>query len=149
VISQWHKQLTFVIRFLHAMEAAPAYSPLEYPNTDGAADTFQVPAPFANKRGGGSRAAQATACAATEDTSSAQPPRAQHKRAADPPAPIRREERSTAGDSHNAPRAVRRDVGCEGCGMRGHTASQCKSSRHPNWNAQHATVKWKDTAVAQ
>jgi hypothetical protein len=65
------------------------------------------------------------------------------------PAPIRREERPTAHDSHYAPRAVRRDVGCEGCGMRGHTAAQCKSNRHPNWNAQHATVKWKDTAVAQ
>jgi hypothetical protein len=33
--------------------------------------------------------------------------------------------------------------------MRGHTAAQFKSNRHPNCNAQHATVKWKDTAVAQ
>jgi hypothetical protein len=41
------------------------------------------------------------------------------------------------------------DVGCEGCGRRGHTAEQCKCGRHPNWNAQHATVKWKDCAVAQ
>ncbi len=90
------------------MEAAPVYHPLEYPNTDGATDTFQIPAPFANKRGGGGRAAQATAHAATGGgTTSPQTPRAQHKRAADPPAPIRCEERPTAGDSHYAPKAVR------------------------------------------
>jgi hypothetical protein len=149
VISQWHKELRFVLRFLHAMEAAPAYHPLEYMNTDGAVDTSQVPDPSANKRGGGGRAAQAPARVATEGTTSAQPPRAQHKQAADPPAPKRREERPTAGDSHYAPRAARTDVGCEGCGRRGHTAAQCKCNRHPNWNAQHATVKWKDTAMAQ
>ncbi len=41
------------------------------------------------------------------------------------------------------------DAGCEGCGRRGHTAEQCKCKRHPNWNSQHATLKWKDCAVAQ
>ncbi len=65
-ISQWHKQLTFVVRFLHAMEAAPAYSSLEYANAYGTADHSQVPAPYSNNRGGGSRTAQATARAATE-----------------------------------------------------------------------------------
>jgi hypothetical protein len=29
VISQWHKELAFILRFLHAIEAAPAYSPHE------------------------------------------------------------------------------------------------------------------------
>ena len=148
-ISQWHKQLTFVVRFLHSMEAAPVFSPLEYANAYGTADHSQVPAPYSNNRGGGSRTAQATARAVTEGTSSAQPSRAQPKRAADPPAPTRREEHPAAGDSHSVPREARRDVGCEGCGMRGHTASQCRSNRHPNWNAQHATVRWKDTEVAQ
>jgi hypothetical protein len=38
---------------------------------------------------------------------------------------------------------------CEGCGRQGHTAAKCFSSRHPNWNTRHATVPWKDTAVAQ
>jgi hypothetical protein len=53
------------------------------------------------------------------------------------------------GDSNNGPSEARREVGCEDCRMRGHTESQCRSNRHPNWNAQHATVKWKDTKVAQ
>jgi hypothetical protein len=35
-------------------------------------------------------------------------------------------------------------LGCEGCGRRG-----CFSTRHPNWNTQHATVKWKDTVVVR
>jgi hypothetical protein len=140
-ISQWHKQLTFVIRYLHTMEAAPAYSPLEYTNAYGTADHSQIPAPDTNNRGSGSRTAQATAHAATEGTSSSKPSRAQHKRAADQSAPTRCEEHPAAGDSHSVPREARRDVGCECCGMRGHTASQCRSNRHPNWNAQHATVR--------
>jgi hypothetical protein len=123
VISQWHKELAFVLRFLRAMEAAPVYHPLEHMlHTDRAVDTYRVPAPTAENRGGGSRAARAPTRAPKEGTSSAQPPRAQHKQAADPPAPIRREERPTAGDSQHASRAARTDVGCEGCGRRGHTA---------------------------
>ncbi len=104
--------------------------------------------PLANKRGAGPRASQAPAHYTTEGTSSAQPPRAQHKRAAGPPAPRRQEEGLTAGDSQRAPKAARRDVGCEGCERIRYTAEECKCNRHPNWNAQHATVKWKDTAVA-
>ncbi len=132
------------------MKEAPAYHPLEYMlHTDRAVDTYRVPAPTAENRGGSGRAARAPTRASKEGTPSAQPLRAQHKQAADPPAPIRREERPTAGDSQHAPRAARTDVGYEGCGRRGHTAEQCKCNKHPNWNALHATVKWKDTAVAQ
>jgi hypothetical protein len=67
VINQRHRrQLTFVIRILHAMEAAPAYSPLEWWSKDGVAGNFQVSAPSANKRGGGGGASQAPAHVATE-----------------------------------------------------------------------------------
>jgi hypothetical protein len=119
------------------MKAMPAYRPIEYTlRTDKVVDT-RLPATAAdNNRGGG--------C-----TSSVQPLRAQYRQTADPPAPMCREERTTAGDSHPAPRAARMNVGCEGYGRRGHTAEQCKCNRHPNWNAQHATVKWKDSAVAR
>ncbi len=149
VISQWHRQLQFVIRFLRAIEATVAYSPRERWDADGVADTSQVPAPPANKRGTGSRAAQAPAHFTTEGRSSNQPPRAQHKRAAGPPAPSRQEERPAARDSQHAPRAAPEEVSCEGCGRKGHTAEHCKCNMHPNWNAEHATVKWKDTAVAK
>ncbi len=107
VISQWHRELAFVLRFLHAMNSAPVYHSFEFGNAVGAVDTSRVPTPTAEEKGGGGRAAWAPARAATEGTSSAQPPRAQQKRAADPPTPIRREERPTAGDSHYAPRAAR------------------------------------------
>jgi hypothetical protein len=63
VISQWNKELRFVLRFLHAMQAAPDYHPLEYMNTDGAVDTSQVPYPSANKREGGGRRMTARATA--------------------------------------------------------------------------------------
>jgi hypothetical protein len=150
VISQWHKELAFVLRFLHAMDAAPAYHPIEYIlRTDKVVDTHRVPTPTAENRGGGGRAVRAPTRAPKEGTSSAQPLRAQNRQTADPPAPIRREERPTAGDSHYAPRAARTDVGCEGCGRRGLTAERCKVNKHPNWNVLHATMKWKDTTVAQ
>jgi hypothetical protein len=56
-ISQWHKQLTFAVQFLLGMEAAPTFSPLEYANAYGTEAHSQVPAPYSNNRGGGSRAA--------------------------------------------------------------------------------------------
>jgi hypothetical protein len=40
-------------------------------------------------------------------------------------------------------------LGCDGFGREGHTADQCYSKRHPNWNSQHATVKWKESAIAK
>jgi hypothetical protein len=131
------------------MEATPAYHPIEYIlHTDKVADT-RLPATATNNRSGGGRDVRGPTRAPKEGTSSAQPLRAQHRQTADPPAPTRREERPTAGDSQHAPRAARIDIGCEGCGRRGHTAERCKCNKHPNWNVLHATVKWKDTEVAQ
>jgi hypothetical protein len=146
VISQWHKELAFVLRFLHSMEAMPAYHSTEYalPADNGNDTRFPVAAKY--NRGGDSRAVKSPTRAPKEGTSSAQPPRTQLP-TREPNAPMRRMERTTAGDP--APRAVRMDVGCEGCGRKGHTAEQCKCKRHPSWNSQHATVKWKDCAVAQ
>jgi hypothetical protein len=132
------------------MEAAPACHPIEYIlHTDKVVDTLRAPASTAENRGGGGRAVRAPTRAPKEGTSSAQTPRAQHRQAADPPALIRRKERPTAGDSHYSPRAAHTEVGCEGCGRRGRTAEQCKCNKHPNWNALHATVKSKDSAMAQ
>ncbi len=34
-------------------------------------------------------------------------------------------------------------------GREGHAAEQCYFKRHPNWNTQHGTVKWKDSAIAK
>jgi hypothetical protein len=51
-----------------------------------------------------------------------------------------------------APRAARAEagiLGCDGCGREGHTAEQCYFRRHPNWNIQHGSVKWKDSAIAK
>ncbi len=149
VISQWHRQLQFGMRFLHTMEATVAFSPRERGNADEAADTYQVPVPPANNRGAGHRASQAPAHSTTEDTSSARPPRAQHKRAAGPQAPRRQEERPSASDSQHAPGAAHGDLGCEGCGRKGHTAEHCRCKRNPNWNTQHATIRWKDTVVVK
>ncbi len=68
------------------------------------------------------------------------------------PVPVRLEDRLPANQNPYAPRAARAVadiIGCEGCGRQGHTAAKCFSTRHPNWNTQHATVQWRDTAVAQ
>jgi hypothetical protein len=149
MIAQWHRQLQFVIRFIQAMEATVTFNPRERWDAYGVANTSQVPAPPANNRGPGSRAAQAPTHFTTGGRSSNQPPRAQPKRAAGPPAPFRQQEHPAARDSQPAPRSAPVEVGCEGCGRKGHTAEQCRCSMHPNWNADHATVKWKDTAVAK
>jgi hypothetical protein len=130
VISQWHRELAFVLRFLHSMEAMPAYHPTEYTLRKDKVDDTRLPVTATDNRGGGSRAVKGPTRAPREGTSSAQPPRAQHRQTTDPPAPIRHMERTTAGDP--VPRAARMDVGCEGCGRRGHTAEQCKCNRHPN-----------------
>jgi hypothetical protein len=124
MITRWQRQLQFVIRFLHAMEATVTYSPRERWDADGVTNTSQAPAPPANKRGSGSRAAQAPTHFTTGGRSSNQPPRAQNKRPAGPPAPSRQEERPAAKDSQHAPRAALEGVGCEGCGRKGHTAER-------------------------
>jgi hypothetical protein len=47
------------------------------------------------------------------------------------------------------PRAESGILVCDGCGREGHTAEQCYFRRHPNWKSQHATVKWKESAIAK
>ncbi len=102
VISQWHKELAFILRFLHSMEAMPAYHPTEYalPADNGNDIRFPVTAKYS--RGGDSRAVKGPTRAPKEGTSSAQPPRAQTPRTQlptrDPHAPMRRMERTTAGN---------------------------------------------------
>ncbi len=67
-------------------------------------------------------------------------------------APFRQEDRLHANENPNANRAARAEAGtlcCDGCRREGHTAEQCFCKRHPNWNTQHATVKWKDSAIAK
>ncbi len=57
-----------------------------------------------------------------------------------------------ANDNPYASRAARTEagiLGCDGCGREGHTAEQCYFKRYPNWNSQHATVKWKESAIAK
>ncbi len=57
MIAQWHRQLQFVNRFIQAMEATVTFNPRERWDAYGVANTSQVPAPPANNRGPGSRAA--------------------------------------------------------------------------------------------
>ncbi len=38
---------------------------------------------------------------------------------------------------------------CEGCGRKGHTPDTCRSREHPNWNVEHATINFADTATGQ
>ncbi len=110
----------------------------------------------------------------SEGTSSSQRPRAQRKHAAGHAAPIRQEDRLHANpicqedrlhtnpirqedrlhanENTYAPRAARAEtgiLGCDGCGREGHTAEQCYFRRHLNWNTQHSSVKWKDSAIAK
>ncbi len=71
VISQWLRELAFVLRFLHSMEAMPAYHPIEYIlRTDKVVDT-RLPATAADNRSGGSRAVRGPTRAPKEGTSSA------------------------------------------------------------------------------
>jgi hypothetical protein len=64
-------------------------------------------------------------------------------------APFRREGQPPAKVNPYIPRAEPVILGCDGCGREGHTADQCYSKKHPNWNSQHATVKWKESAIAK
>jgi hypothetical protein len=38
---------------------------------------------------------------------------------------------------------------CEGCGRKGHTPDTCRSREHANWNFEHATINFADTATGQ
>jgi hypothetical protein len=125
------------------MEATVALSPLENWGQEGFDATKLLsigPVPAAMRL-------------ASDLPGSFQQPRAHHKQAAAPAAPKRREDRNPANQNPHASRAARAvaddAIGCEGCCRQGHTAAKCFSSRHPNWNTQHATVPWKNTAVAQ
>ncbi len=75
VISQWHKELAFVLRFLHSMEAMPAYPPTNYalPADNGYDTRFPVAAK--HNRDGDSRAVKGPTRAPKEGTSSVQLPR--------------------------------------------------------------------------
>ncbi len=55
-LSQWHKELRYVLRFLQEMEAGVAYSPLERWGSEGALNTSQVINPPTISRGNCGRA---------------------------------------------------------------------------------------------
>ncbi len=38
---------------------------------------------------------------------------------------------------------------CEGCGRKGHTPDNCTRKKHPNWNPEHRSVLFADTAAGQ
>jgi hypothetical protein len=158
------------------MEATVAFSPLENWGSD--VFDASKPLGFKVAQQQACRNQSSTAPTAPrgslEGTSSIQRPRAQRKQAAHHAAPIRQEDRLQANpirqkdrlhanpicqedrlhanENPYAPRAARAEagiLGCDGCGREGHTAKQCFCKRHPNWNTQHGSVKWKDSAIAK
>jgi hypothetical protein len=176
VISQWHKEYRFVVSFLEEMEATVAFSPLENWGSD--VFDVPKPLGFKLAQQQACRnqffAAPTAPRGSSEGTSSMQRPRAKRKQAAGHAAPIRQEDRLHANpirqedrlhanpirqedrlhanENLYAPRAARAEagiLGCDGCGRKGHTAEQCFCKRHPNWNTQQGSVKWKDSAIAK
>jgi hypothetical protein len=133
------------------MEATIAFSPLENCGQEGYDPSKPVSLHPARHRSGGDHTSSAPAASrgSSEGTSSQQRPRAQRKQAAGRTAPFRREDHPPANVNPYVPRAESGILGCDGCGRKGHTAEQCYSRKHPNWNSQHATVKWKDSAIAE
>ncbi len=150
-VSQWHTNYRFVNGFLAEMEATIAFSPLENWGQEGCDPSKPVSLHPARYRSGGDHASSTPAAprGSSEGTSSQHRPRAQRKQAAGHAAPFRREEHPPANVNFYVPRAESGILGCDGCGREGHTAEQCYSRKHPNWIAQHATVKWKDSAIAK
>jgi hypothetical protein len=133
------------------MEATIAFSPLENWGQEGYDPSKSVSLHPARHSSGGDHASSAPAAprGSSEGTSSQQRPRAQHKQAAGRTAPFRREDHPPANVNSYVPRAGSGILGCDGCGREGHTAEQCYFRKHPNWNSQHATVKWKDSTIAK
>ena len=137
IISQWHKELRYVLRFFSEMEATTTFPSREgtRDNTGALVAAKVTNPPNQYDEVGRTARVPATQRIATEGSRPGQQPRAQQRQAAGPPTSKRQEARPPAQDSYYGPRATQAEttaVGCEGCGRKGHPASMCNSFRHPN-----------------
>jgi hypothetical protein len=155
IISQWHKELRYVLRFVRKMEATTTFPSRERTrdNTGALVAAKVTNPPNQYDEVGRTARAPATQRVATgRGSRPGQQPRAQQRQAARLPISKRQEERPPAQDSYYGPRATKAEttaIGCEECGRKGQPASMCKSFRHPNWNSQHATVPYKNSVIGQ